>query len=210
MQKQDFQLTTIIDDLSKNGYAICNSFLPDHIIALLADEAYNRNLSGDMFLAKTGKNSIRHNANIRGDRICWLSEDSLEECIQEYFRQIYRLKNALNEQLFMNLHELETHLSLYPIGATYQKHLDQFQQIEKNPSQTRQLSCILYLSDNWRTADGGALRLYLNNDNHIDILPTAGKLVLFLSATFWHEVMPAKRDRMSLTGWFKTRSTRLI
>jgi len=35
--------------------------------------------------------------------------------------------------------------------------------------------------------------------------PTGGTLVLFLSERFAHEVLPAKRERLSLTGWFKSR-----
>ncbi|MFT6394425.1 MAG: SM-20-related protein [Methylophilaceae bacterium] len=39
----------------------------------------------------------------------------------------------------------------------------------------------------------------------MDILPKSGRIVLFLSAKFWHEVLPATRERLSLTGWFRTR-----
>jgi Rps23 Pro-64 3,4-dihydroxylase Tpa1-like proline 4-hydroxylase len=44
----------------------------------------------------------------------------------------------------------------------------------------------------------------------LDILPMAGRLVLFLSGEFWHEVRPAKRPRMSLTGWFRTREASVL
>jgi len=29
--------------------------------------------------------------------------------------------------------------------------------------------------------------------------------VIFLSARFAHEVLPAKRERLSIAGWFKSR-----
>ncbi|HEY5930165.1 MAG TPA: 2OG-Fe(II) oxygenase, partial [Burkholderiales bacterium] len=65
-----------------------------------------------------------------------------------------------------------------------------------------------YLNQDWRDADGGELRLYLEREpltRHVDIRPDGGTLVLFLSEKFPHEVLPAKRERHSLTGWFKAR-----
>ena len=37
------------------------------------------------------------------------------------------------------------------------------------------------------------------------VLSEAGTLVVFLSADVPHEVLPATRDRLSLTGWFRRR-----
>ena len=202
MQKLNRQLETIINDLSKNGYAICDAFLPAKTISSLANIAKNRYLSGAMTLAKTGQQA--ENTSIRGDSIFWLDENSHEPSVQAYFIKMHLLKNALNFHLFMNVQELETHLAVYPIGSVYEKHLDQFNQCEG--VQTRQLSSVLYLNNHWLAADGGALRLHLNEGEYLDIAPSAGKLVLFLSSQFWHEVLPATRDRISLTGWFRTRS----
>jgi SM-20-related protein len=39
-----------------------------------------------------------------------------------------------------------------------------------------------------------------------DVLPVAGTLVCFLSDRFEHEVLPATRERLSLTGWFRRRA----
>jgi len=35
------------------------------------------------------------------------------------------------------------------------------------------------------------------------VLPQQGRLVVFLSDRFVHEVLPSKRDRFSVTGWFR-------
>lgn len=207
MQKLNFQLEIIINDLSKKGYVICQAFLPKLIIQSLADEAEKRFANGEMLAAKTGqqaKNASMHNANIRGDSIFWLGENSDSLSIQAYFSKMHKIQAALNEHLFMNVQELETHLAVYPIGSAYQRHLDQFSKGEG--VQTRQLSSVLYLNNDWLTADGGELRLHLNAHEYLDIAPTAGKLVLFLSSQFWHEVLPATRPRISLTGWFRTRA----
>jgi SM-20-related protein len=205
MPTRQTQLARIIDDLSENGFAICDGFLPERLVKSLADEAQQRFVSGDMLAAKTGKHTNAHKPEIRGDSIFWLDESLAKPSIQAYFSAMHEVKEALNQQLLMNVHELETHLARYPVGAGYLKHLDQFQQTGNSQNQARQLSSVLYLNADWQAADGGELRLYLQEDEFLDILPTAGKLVLFLSAKFWHEVLPAKRDRISLTGWYRTR-----
>jgi len=38
-----------------------------------------------------------------------------------------------------------------------------------------------------------------------DVLPHLGTLALFLSDRYWHEVLPARRPRFAVTGWFRTR-----
>ncbi len=41
------------------------------------------------------------------------------------------------------------------------------------------------------------------------VLPIAGRLVCFLSDRFIHEVLPARRERLSLSGWFRKRDSLL-
>ncbi|WP_020168791.1 MULTISPECIES: 2OG-Fe(II) oxygenase [Methylotenera] len=208
----------LINTLSIQGYVIFDDFLAANIIIALRDEVDKRHINNEMVAAKTGLLSQLNPSKIRGDQICWLDEDSANINIQAYFAEMQALKMQLNQQLFMNLHSLETHLAIYPIGSIYQKHLDQFSQSAdvnqtigvKNDTKARQLSSILYLNADWQTDEGGELRLHLNALEYLDILPTAGKLVLFLSEKFWHEVRPATRERASLTGWFRTRSQSLI
>lgn len=202
--KNQANFDALIQTIAMQGYVICDDFLPAETISALRDEAYKRYANDDMCAAKTGLVNKTQSA-IRGDHIAWLDELDENIAIQAYFSQMHRLKGALNQQLFMNIQSLETHLALYPIGGVYQKHLDQFS--HGNNAKSRQLSSILYLNNDWQAEDGGELRLYLSEDKRLDILPTAGKLVLFLSAEFWHEVRPAKRERASLTGWFRSRDT---
>ena len=202
--KELVNIDALIQSLAMHGYVICDDFLPAETISALRDVSYNRYANDDMRAAKTGLVNKTQSA-IRGDHIAWLDELDKNIAIQAYFSQMHSLKDALNQQLFMNIQSLETHLALYPVGGVYQKHLDQFS--HGNNAKSRQLSSILYLNDDWQAGDGGELRLYLSEDHHLDILPTAGKLVLFLSAEFWHEVRPAKRERASLTGWFRSRDS---
>lgn len=207
-------LTHAIEAIAGQGYAIIDDFLLPADIASLADIIKSKWLNGQMVSAKTGKSGLK-NQDIRSDYIAWLEEQDTTPAVQAYFRQMEMLRLMLNTQLFMNVQELETHVALYPVGGRYQKHLDQFSHGASHGSaldkiQHRQLSAVLYLNQNWQDHHGGALKLHLDEDNAIDILPNAGRIVLFLSAKFWHEVLPANRERISLTGWFRTRNYALI
>jgi SM-20-related protein len=202
-------LPNAVEAIAMQGYAIIDDFLSPDDIAILAEIIKKKWLNGQMTSAKTGKNGLK-NQDIRNDYIAWLADEDKTPAIQAYFRKMEILRKLLNTQLFMNVQELETHAALYPIGGHYQKHLDQFSHGASDNIQHRQLSTVLYLNQHWQAHHGGALKLYLDEKNTIDILPNAGRIVLFLSAQFWHEVLPANRERMSLTGWFRTRSHILI
>lgn len=52
--------------------------------------------------------------------------------------------------------------------------------------------------------------MYLEDNVDYDVLPTGGCLVVFMSGEVPHEVMPATRDRLSLTGWFRRRATEVV
>ena len=114
----------------------------------------------------------------------------------------------MNRELALGLFALEAHLALYPVGARYGCHLDRFQDDDH-----RVISVSLYLNSDWGAEDGGALRLYLGepeSEPYEDVLPTAGTLVCFLSGKFHHEVLPSRRERLSVTGWFTRRSSQPI
>ena len=101
------------------------------------------------------------------------------------------LRQALNASLFLGLEDFECHFALYPPGAYYQKHVDRFRDDD-----ARTVSAVLYLNDAWLPEHGGALRLHLPQ-RQVDIQPTGGSLVVFMSAGTEHEVLPASRDRLS-------------
>lgn len=202
--KNESKFESIINNLADCGYVVVEDFLPSNIVDNLNKLAKDHYAQNNMQAAKVGsKNKLQNNA-IRGDSIFWIDENNQNNDIQAYFEKMHALKKALNEYLFLNVHEIEAHFACYSIGSFYQKHLDRFNQVSGN--QTRQLSSVLYLNKDWQASDGGELRLYLKDNEFIDILPNAGRLVLFLSAQFWHEVLPAKVERLSLTGWFRARN----
>jgi SM-20-related protein len=47
----------------------------------------------------------------------------------------------------------------------------------------------------------------VNDTETLDVLPEGGTLVAFLSERFQHEVLPARRERLALTGWFRRRAS---
>lgn len=202
-------LVRAIDAIASNGYAILDDFVAPIDVESLAGLIKEKWLNGKMVSAKTGKTALQ-NQNIRGDYITWFNEDDTLPAVQTYYRNMEMLRLMLNAKLMMNVQELETHAAVYPVGSVYQKHLDQFSHGAKEVIQHRQLSAVLYLNQNWKTQHGGALRLYIDKQDYVDVLPKAGRIVLFLSAKFWHEVLPAKRERLSVTGWFRTRNHLVI
>lgn len=167
-----------------------------------------------MHEAGTGQTQVTLNKQLRGDSIYWLDEVDATDAQLTYFIKMEALRLALNQYLYLGLFALESHMAFYPIGASYKKHLDRFQAKQNSrvvDQAVRQISCILYLNQDWLEDDGGHLRLYLNQHtemtttSHLDISPIGGRLVMFLSDTFYHEVLPATKDRISLTAWFLTR-----
>jgi len=201
------------DQLSKiteHGFCVMDNFLTTSTTLALADEITALYNNASMRHAGTGKTLVTLDNQLRDDLIYWLNELDASKAQCVYFKKMEVLRLALNQHLFLGLFALESHMALYPIGSFYKKHIDRFKvsQTKSNDRAVRQISCILYLNQNWLEEYGGHLRLYFNADNeiaHLDISPVGGRLVMFMSDTFEHEVLPATRARMSLTAWFITR-----
>lgn len=192
---------SIVHDLANTGYSVSEGLFAHSQILALAQLAVIATNEGRMSPAGIGRRANTNSA-VRGDEILWLDDTSTPAAV-DCLHILEKLRTTLNEKLFLNAHHLESHLAVYPRGSIYQKHLDQF----SNGKQARLMSFVLYLNHDWTPADGGALRLYLDEvtGEYIDVSPVAGRLVLFKSSQFWHEVLPASRQRLSLTGWFRAR-----
>ncbi|MFL9710307.1 2OG-Fe(II) oxygenase [Methylobacillus sp. Pita1] len=198
----------ITDGIAGQGYVIVPGFLPDTFIQALRNEALTLQEAGKLQRATIGKAENNQLDNkVRGDLIHWLDHADASPVQQEFSAIMETLRESLNRHLFLGLFELENHFAIYPPGAIYNKHLDQFRGNEE-----RQVSCILYLNEDWKEEYGGQLRLYLDGkepEPYIDTVPLGGTLVAFLSGKFWHEVLPASQPRISLTGWFRKRGSSL-
>lgn len=200
-------LSSAVDGLAAHGFITLANFLDRQAIDALVKRSQVLQQAGQLTLASTGKQT-KLDQSIRGDTTCWLDLNSLDPAEQVYLASMQQLKVALNQGLYLGLESLECHFAHYPVGAFYKKHLDQFKNTPRLQGAPRQVSSILYLNQTWQTGDGGELRIYLDEHDPtrtLDIAPIGGTLVLFMSSRFYHEVLPAKRARLSLTGWFKTR-----
>lgn len=186
-------------DLAQCGWSHHTDALPAELVAALAAECHARAAEGDLTPASIGRGDGQQvREGIRGDRIAWL-EPGQSSASDAYLNLLDELRQVLNRELFLGLEDFECHFALYPPGAYYQKHLDRFRDDDR-----RAVSVVAYLNADWQVEQGGALRLHLDQAQH-DVLPVGGSLVVFLSAELPHEVLPATRDRLSLTGWFRRR-----
>jgi len=191
------KLEQAIDDLANQGYAIIPDFISPQTCAALYQ--YTLGLTdNDWQLAGVGRaDNYTTNTLVRRDRIRWLQAGVAEE--QNYLQMMEAVRHAFNRALFMGLFDYECHLAHYPPGAFYRKHLDAF----KGRS-NRILTTVLYLNPEWHDQDGGELVIYGPQQEVLErVLPASGKLVVFLSDTFVHEVLEGFRDRYSITGWFR-------
>jgi SM-20-related protein len=187
---------TIADGLAQHGYATVDQFLSQHEVeGILGLEGF-RSAGASFKKAGIGSStSLQIQESIRGDYIQWLDKNNAPPAIQIYLHRLEDLIQFLNRALFLSLKDTEVHLTVYPAGSFYKRHLDQFKKDDH-----RKLSVICYLNNDWTDEQGGQLRMYLL-DRALDILPQAGKLVCFRSDQIEHEVLPATRPRMSITGW---------
>lgn len=193
-------LLRIVDDLAAHGWSRQNIFLPLDLTRALAAECRKRNAEGELAPAAVGRGtSTEIREGIRGDRIQWIEPGQAESC-DSFLSLMDSLREAMNRHLFLGLEDFECHFAMYPPGAFYLKHVDRFRDDDR-----RAVSAIVYLNDTWLPEHGGQLRMYLDEDKQHDVVPTGGCLVVFLSGEVPHEVLPATRERLSLTGWFRRR-----
>ena len=143
---------------------------------------------------------FQHNPFVRSDEILWI--DECEPELTPYMDWMNTLRQQINQNLFLGLFDYECHFAHYSPGSFYKKHIDAFK-----GSSNRVVTTILYLNPHWQPGDGGELLLYTPDSGTLlkTISPRFGKLVVFLSELFPHEVLPANKDRYSIAGWFRIR-----
>lgn len=190
------KLNLVVDGLAETGYAVVDHFLmPDEVQAILQLDEFKPELLPFKKAGIGHQSEKQINESIRGDYIRWVDRETAPPPLQLYLTRLNLLVQQVNQTLYLSLKDYEVHLTIYPPGAFYKRHLDQFKKDDH-----RKLSVICYLNSNWPPAAGGQLRIHLPQ-KQLDILPEAGRLVCFRSDQLEHEVLPATRPRMSITGW---------
>jgi SM-20-related protein len=184
----------ISDELAEQGYGIVDDFLTaGEVESILRLNEFNK---GIVLFKRAGIGTEKQiETAIRGDYIRWIDPQTAPEELKIYLRKLSGLISFVNQSLFLSLKDYEIHQTIYPVGSFYKRHIDQFR-----TGDHRRLSVICYLNRDWKEEQGGQLRLHLP-EGPCDIFPTAGRLVCFRSDQLEHEVVPASRDRLSLTGW---------
>ncbi|HTH58494.1 MAG TPA: 2OG-Fe(II) oxygenase [Cyclobacteriaceae bacterium] len=186
----------IADGLAEEGIAVSDGFLnPEEVKSIAEEDEFKSGLLR-FKKASIGKAQGKQiMENVRGDYIQWIDPTTASNQIKNYLDRLSQLRTYLNQSLFLSLKDVEIHKTIYPTGSFYKRHLDQFKKDDH-----RKLSIICYLNENWKGDEGGELRVYFP-DREMDFFPIAGRLVCFRSDLLEHEVLPATRPRMSLTGW---------
>lgn len=198
------ELITLSTQLAAQGWAVSDNLFSASVMETLRGDCLGRWRQGMFKQAAVGRGDERHvHTELRNDYILWMDPSQASAAQQRYLDVMEALRRQINQTLYLGLFDFEAQFAVYPPGHFYRKHLDVFR-----GAPGRVVSCVLYLNVDWRTEDGGALRLFLDERavaNYADVTPTGGRFITFLSERFYHEVLPARRERMSLTGWFKVR-----
>lgn len=195
----------MINAMDQNGWAVVPGFLGNNASRRLSEECRAACDNGAFQQARVGRGTtLEIREDIRRDHILWLQpgEGSMEQ--EAYLALLETLRLALNQRFFLGLFEFEGHFAIYPKGAFYKAHLDRHA-----GTNDRIITVILYLNEDWQPGDGGELKLWTEvgaKDGPFELIePRMGTLVCFPSGDYWHEVLPANKSRMSITGWFRQR-----
>ena len=191
----------LVADIREQGFGVLDDFVPHKTVVRLRTCADLRSIRGEFKAAQIGSARTRQRrAEVRGDFTCW-PQEPLYPAEREALALLEHLRLELNRSLFLGLLDVEIHYAGFPPGAAYARHVDQ-----PEGEHQRRLSFALYLNLQWDAQAGGDLRLYDDERAIADIEPRGGRLACFLTEGRAHEVLPAKRVRMSLTGWFRARA----
>ncbi|EGR1274485.1 2OG-Fe(II) oxygenase [Vibrio parahaemolyticus] len=192
-------MNKLIDALATDGYYIWDDFLSEEEVTQLRDC-----IPDNWKKARIGRNDdVTRIESIRSDKIQWL-KPAMGQPIANYLSKMEEIRQEVNRHFFLGLFEYEAHFAKYEKGDFYQKHLDCFK-----GNENRRLTTVFYMNESWSEEDAGELVVYDLNDKEIaTIPPRGGRLLVFLSEQFPHEVLPTNAQRFSIAGWFRVNGVR--
>ncbi|GAA0880988.1 2OG-Fe(II) oxygenase [Algoriphagus jejuensis] len=196
-------LDYISSEIYQKSHVVVDDFVDRPFRKALLEEQIQLVQQGKFKTAAVGTGGQKQvRTEIRSDEVLWMDAEDLSALQSAFWEKIAEVRKVLNQRCFLGLRSFEGHFARYPIGSFYKRHLDQFHAVPH-----RVVTVILYLNDSWTSEDGGALRMYIPQDDGSelieDVLPIGGRLVVFLSGEIPHEVMPTKKERISITGWLR-------
>ncbi|EMF9033091.1 2OG-Fe(II) oxygenase [Vibrio parahaemolyticus] len=192
-------MNKLIDALATDGYYIWDDFLSEDEVTQLRDC-----IPDNWKKARIDRNDdVTRIESIRSDKIQWL-KPAMGQPIANYLSKMEEIRQEVNRHFFLGLFEYEAHFAKYEKGDFYQKHLDCFK-----GNENRRLTTVFYMNESWSEEDAGELVVYDLNDKEIaTIPPRGGRLLVFLSEQFPHEVLPTNAERFSIAGWFRINGVR--
>lgn len=200
-----------LKSLEEKGYTVIDYFLDPETISGLRYEMDVLREQGDFRRAGVGSGQdYQLNGEIRSDSIFWLDRSNQTPVQKKYFDQIIPLRDRVSEYFRIPLGNEEFFYAMYPPGGFYKKHYDNFWSESR-----RLLTCVLYLNSDRDTTMGGELRIYPPaeedrfhtpffplDEPYQEVLPVAGRLVMFLTLYIPHSVERADKERRSIVSWF--------
>lgn len=195
----------IIRDVISQKYSIVEHFFTDEEVLTLRNSLLQKHEDDEFKKAAIGNRANEIVVkSIRGDVILWIDEFQANQAESLFFKKMNDLVGYLNTTCFLGISHKEFHYALYPQGTFYKRHIDTFQNDDR-----RKLSFVCYLNeDGWLPENGGELVLHLKENGQEAekvIYPFPGRVVIFESQIIEHEVRPVNTQRLSITGWLKTR-----
>lgn len=184
----------ILDDLDQHGFAIIDdAYSNDYVHQLIEECTSNLN----RFREAAIQNGVI--SKIRSDHILWLNPELVIS--HQHVQALYSLGQELNRAFYLGIRDVEAHFACYNTGEFYALHRDNPQ--GKNG---RMISTVYYLHEDWQDGWGGELHLQDKNDIWHVLHPKPNRIALFQSDLL-HEVLEAKHQRLSITGWLRSDST---
>lgn len=186
-----------IESLGTRGCFVRDDFLGASVAERLRVAVHSLAEDGKVQPAQVRRGGDRGlDRRIRGDLTRWI-DPSVNPEVRALHDAFSALGAELSEKAYLGLGAFELQLARYPgDGAHYVRHRDAF-----SGAESRRLTAIWYANRDWREADGGALRLHLD-DGARDVAPVLDRLVVFLSERVEHEVLPTHAPRCAVTAWY--------
>ena len=190
----------ITNALSTTGWYVGDSIFSPSLTSDLSIQGHWLSSAGQLNAAHVGRaDGAQLSERSRSDDTLWLTDAPHDASEREALAAVNTLRRHLNESLYLGARSTELHFARYAPGAFYVKHRDRFRD-----NDARVVSMVFYLNETWADDAGGELVIY---DDDVEgtrlacVSPCSGTMVCFLSDRFPHEVLPATRERFSLTGW---------
>jgi SM-20-related protein len=196
---QEDLILKVLTELEHRGFAYVEDLWPADVVLGLLD-TFKIQLENENFdEAAVGADwRLKTDRTIRHSNTCWIEDWKRNSVLSHIEENLNSLMVRLNEYFFLSLKRFESQLAFYPVGGFYKKHLDQIK-----GRNHRQVSMVFYLND---CLEGGELVLYERDDKLKKagvFKPRKGRCVIFFSSQIYHEVLPTRSPRFSLTTWFR-------